>query len=213
MVMNTALVLDLVIACLLFVTIIYCAILLQKLRSLRGTQSELRGVINDFGEAIIKAEQGVIELRKAGSGAAKVLDEKINNRQRDLIAEIAKAAELANDLEFMTASGHKLADRLEASISTARVAQSEKVVVPVASVAVASKHSTGELTSMDPPHSKPPITSPTPISIDSKESVTPERADQDNDDADDLNGLADDKNFGRRSQVERDLLQALRQTK
>ena len=108
-----SLIIDILVILLLIITIVNCMFLMRKLAKLRSAQSELRSIITNFSESIAKAEQGVVALKKAGEDAALFLDEKIERRHRDLVKQISKASELANDLDYMTNSGNKLTKRLE----------------------------------------------------------------------------------------------------
>lgn len=221
--MDVALILDIVIAALLVVTICYCAVLMGKLNNLRSAQGELRGIIKGFGDAIAKAETGIVELRKAGDEAAQALDEKIDHRHRDLVAQIAKATELANDLEFMTDAGNKLADRLETGIRDARVAQPRQHTsgsYPVDDAALVGSardenHEVKENETVETTPPSPLVAEPEPQSNAQAAKVVSEPPVVD--DWDDLDDEPEDpetmKEMGARSEVERDLLQALRQSK
>lgn len=225
--MNLSLIMDGTIALLLVVTIIYCAILMRKLNNLRSAQSELRQIIKGFGDAIAKAETSIHELRKAGDEAAQALDERIDTRRRDLEAQISKATELANDLEFMTDAGNKLADRLETGISDARTAaprqglhQEQLSQAPAASPEPivsspeksASEASNGPIEPASYAAQEQVRETSSPLPVEAKSKAPPPK-----DEWDDIEDTEEDpdmmEELGARSEVERDLLQALRRSK
>ncbi len=106
--MQPELLLEAVVAVLLLVTVIYSVVLHRKLNALRDSQGEMRGVIDDFRNAIGSAEATLQRLR--GSG-------------RESVGELGelnlKAAALRDELKVMLDSGDSLAGRLEAAALSA----------------------------------------------------------------------------------------------
>lgn len=104
-----ALAVDLVIGVLLLTTIAYAAILNRKLTQLRSAKDEMAQLLEDFGQATVRAEDGLKALRVASGEAGEAL-------QRD----ITKGNGLADDLMFLIERAGGLADRLEGALAQGR---------------------------------------------------------------------------------------------
>ncbi len=104
-----SLLLDIVVATLLSVMIVYCIKLNKRIRVLQDSKSELAQLIQRFDESTQKATLSINEIHKASK--------KINE---NIQARLDKANFLADDLAFMIEKGSKLADRMESDISGAR---------------------------------------------------------------------------------------------
>ena len=101
--------LDVAIAFLLLVTIGYCWKLSKRITLLHQGKEDLNHFIKDFNNAIIRAEDNIVQLKELGSET----DEKLRE-------DIRKARFLANDLSFLMDKGENVADTLEHFISTSR---------------------------------------------------------------------------------------------
>lgn len=101
--MNLSILADLLVAALLAATIGYCVVLNRRLGALRGAQGEMKTMIAEFDRAIGSANASIANLRQAGEAAGKDLEERV-----------ASARTLVDELNFLTDSGNKLADRLVA---------------------------------------------------------------------------------------------------
>jgi hypothetical protein len=101
--------LDVIVAGLLSVMIVYCIKLNKRIRVLQDSKSELAQLIQRFDESTQKATVSINEIHKASK--------KINE---NIQARLDKANFLADDLAFMIEKGTKLADRMEGDISGAR---------------------------------------------------------------------------------------------
>ena len=101
--MNLSILADLLVAALLAATSGYCVVLNRRLGALRGAQGELKTMIAEFDRAIGSANASIANLRQAGEAAGKDLEERV-----------ASARTLVDELNFLTDSGNKLADRLVA---------------------------------------------------------------------------------------------------
>jgi Tfp pilus assembly protein PilO len=99
---NVELWIEAVVAALLAVTVGYCFVLNRRLRDLRGSQGEMRQLIEEFTVAMRDAEAGLNELRISGQAIT-----------RDLSEQLAKGRALHDELKIMTESGNVLADRIE----------------------------------------------------------------------------------------------------
>lgn len=96
---------DAIVAILLIVTIVYCAILHKKLSALRNAEHELQGLLQAFAGQTQKAENGILQLRSAAEDIGGTLGEQVES-----------ATELLDELKLITATGNDLAGRLEKSL-------------------------------------------------------------------------------------------------
>lgn len=178
--MTFTLLLDILVAVLLVITIVYAVILNRRLGALRADKSELDHLAQHFSEATVRAEESVGKLRKTAD---------------ELQTRIAKAQALADDLSFLVDRGASAADRLEDLVRAARQetgAQPAKAADPVARKAAAG------ITAAAAPAAAAPAASPAPAvpSPRARPSPSPAAA----------SGLTAEP----RSEAERELLRALR---
>ncbi len=103
--MPYALILDVLVAVLLVVTIIYAVMLNRRLARLRNDKDELQALARTFGESTQRADESISRLRQT----ADALDQRIE-----------KAQALRDDLVFLMDRGGSVADRLEGSVRQAR---------------------------------------------------------------------------------------------
>jgi hypothetical protein len=115
--MDYKLVLDVMVAVLLAVTIIYAWVLNQRLSQLRRNRDDLAKVVSSFNEATARAEAGIPKLRKAAEETGIALQERVE-----------KAQSLRDDLAFMIERADAMADRLEQAVRSAR----EEIRAPAA---------------------------------------------------------------------------------
>ena len=73
MTMDYKLILDLMVAALLLVTIVYAWILNQRLGQLRRNRDDLAKVVSSFNEATARAEAGIPKMRKAADESGQAL--------------------------------------------------------------------------------------------------------------------------------------------
>jgi cell division septum initiation protein DivIVA len=107
--MDYKLVLDVMVAALLAVTIVYAFVLNQRLSQLRRNRDDLAKVVASFNDATARAEAGIPKLRKAAEESGQALSERVE-----------KAQSLRDDLAFMIERADAMADRLEEAVRTAR---------------------------------------------------------------------------------------------
>ncbi len=107
----TGVILDTIIAGLLFVTVVYCVRLSKKITLLHQGKEELNQFINEFNHAIVRAEDNIKQLRQLGGDTNEKLQEHVKN-----------ARFLANDLSFLMEKGTKISQSLEHNISMSRSA-------------------------------------------------------------------------------------------
>jgi cell division septum initiation protein DivIVA len=113
--MDYKLILDVVVAVLLVVTIVYAWVLNQRLTQLRRNRDDLAKVVTSFNDATARAEAGIPKLRRAAEETGQSLQERME-----------KAQSLRDDLAFMIERADAMADRLEQSVRGAR----EEIRVP-----------------------------------------------------------------------------------
>ncbi|MBS0236561.1 MAG: hypothetical protein JSS50_04410 [Proteobacteria bacterium] len=121
--MNLALSLDIVMICLLGLTIWFCWRLNGKIAALRESKHDLSEMVKTFDSAIAKTHKNVAELKAMSTSSSQELQLYIN-----------KAGELIGDLSYMTEAASKLADRLESGISKARHSNNPSIGVASSSV-------------------------------------------------------------------------------
>lgn len=93
---------ELALSVLLAFTLVYCIILERRLAALRNGQDGIRKTFNDLNTAITAAAASIRALKTAAGEAADELD-----------GRLSKARALADELALITASGERIADRLD----------------------------------------------------------------------------------------------------
>jgi hypothetical protein len=96
------------VAVLLVVTVVYCAMLDKRLKALRTGQDGLKAIIEGLDNATRRAQAGIAELRAAADAAG-----------HNLSGQVSKARALTDELQLMVEAGNALADRLEGSRAAA----------------------------------------------------------------------------------------------
>ena len=109
--MTTSALMDAVLLVLLVLGCGYCTVLSRRLKRLRDGQTELFAAIERFDASCRRAEDVLARIDAAGAGSLSALADRT-----------AKADRLANDLEIMTASGDRIASRIEALLGELRLA-------------------------------------------------------------------------------------------
>lgn len=97
--------LDAIVAILLVVTVGYCLVLNRRLTALRGNQSEMQSLLMNFTEATRQAESSISHLKLVSDQVGATLEERVK-----------AARELADELDTITQSGSRLADRIESGL-------------------------------------------------------------------------------------------------
>ncbi len=100
--MALPLIVEIVLVGLLAATLVYCALLERKLSALRKGQDGLKRIIADLNAAIGNAGASMLQLKAAAAGTAETLDDRL-----------ARARGLADELSLLTASGERIAQRIE----------------------------------------------------------------------------------------------------
>ncbi|HEX6956646.1 MAG TPA: DUF6468 domain-containing protein [Ferrovibrio sp.] len=115
--MTLSLVVEIVVAVLLVITLSISLVLNRRLGNLRANQDEMRRLIADFDKALIKARQGMNEL-KAASAAADTAHEE----------NLKQARALRDELSFMIETADRLADRLAGEAANTRAVRQQQAV-------------------------------------------------------------------------------------
>lgn len=100
--MALSLIVEIALSFLLVATLGYCALLERKLTALRKGQDGLKDIIADLNAAINSAGTSMRMLKSAAGGAAEALDERVG-----------RARSLIDELSLLTASGDRIAQRIE----------------------------------------------------------------------------------------------------
>lgn len=100
--MTLELALDIILAGLLGTVLGYLVMVNGRLRTLRRARAELSQLVTTLNTVTEQAQNGIVALKTSGESAAADLQEKVD-----------AARALRDELSFITASGHNLAERLE----------------------------------------------------------------------------------------------------
>lgn len=100
--MSLPLVVEIALSLLLLATLGYCALLERKLTALRKGQDGLKDIISDLNAAITTAGVSMRMLKSTAAGAAESLDQ-----------GVGRARNLIDELSVLTASGERIAQRIE----------------------------------------------------------------------------------------------------
>lgn len=101
--------LNITVAVLLILCILFCLRLISKISSFNTTKVELADFLAKFNQSIEKAEKSIEEIKSLSS----VVDEALKS-------EIKKARFLANDLSYLSEKGDNIASKLENKINLSR---------------------------------------------------------------------------------------------
>ncbi len=110
--------LDLVLIILLTATLFHAVRLERALGVLKRDRRALEELVSAFNASTQMAEQGIDRLRKSADGAG-----------RQITLQIDVANGLKNDLMFLTERGERLADRIEVSVRSGRLADAAMPLV------------------------------------------------------------------------------------
>ena len=116
---------DLALSFLLALTLVYCIVLERRLAAVRRGQEGLKTHIGELNMAISGAGASLRALKAAAGEAAQTLDERLKRARLHI-----------DELSVITASGERIAQRLEGSVergAPARAARSEQPL-PSASI-------------------------------------------------------------------------------
>ncbi|MEI9929696.1 MAG: DUF6468 domain-containing protein [Rhizomicrobium sp.] len=97
---------------LLTATLIYCGVLERRLKIVRQGQQEMNATIGDLNASLANASASLRALQAAAGTVGEQLDRKI-----------AGARAAVDELSLVTASGERIAERMERTIDTGIVAR------------------------------------------------------------------------------------------
>jgi hypothetical protein len=109
---NMTFYLELGLEALLALTLIYCVILERRLAAVRKGQEGLKRHIGELNMAIAGAGASLRALKTAAGEAAHTLDERLKRARLHI-----------DELSVLTASGERIAQRMESAASTPRIAR------------------------------------------------------------------------------------------
>ena len=112
---------------LLAVTLGYCVILERRLAAVRKGQEGLKTTIGELNMAISGAGASLRALKAAAGEAAQTLDERLKRARLHI-----------DELSVLTASGERIAQRMEGAASTPRIAK-EIPDMPLPSTSILSR--------------------------------------------------------------------------
>jgi hypothetical protein len=115
--------LEILLAC----TLVYCVILERRLAAVRKGQEGLKTTIGELNMAIAGAGASLRALKSAAGEAAHTLDERLKRARLHI-----------DELSVLTASGERIASRMEGAASTPRIAR-EIPDMPLPSTSILSR--------------------------------------------------------------------------
>lgn len=124
---NLTFYLELGLELLLALTLVYCVILERRLAAVRKGQEGLKTTIGELNMAISGAGASLRALKAAAGEAAHTLDERLKRARLHI-----------DELSVLTASGERIAQRMEGAANTPRVAK-EIPDMPLPSTSILSR--------------------------------------------------------------------------
>ena len=104
--------LELALVALLALTLVYCVLLERRLAAVRKGQEGLSRIIGELNMAISGAGASLRALKMAAGEAAQTLDERLKRARLHI-----------DELSVLTASGERIAQRMEGAAATPHVAK------------------------------------------------------------------------------------------
>lgn len=124
---DTAFYLELALDVLLVFTLSYCVVLERRLAAVRKGQEGLKTHIGELNMAISGAGASLRALKSAANEAAGTLDERLKRARLHI-----------DELSVLTASGERIAQRMESAVGTPKVAR-EIPDLPLPSTSILSR--------------------------------------------------------------------------
>ncbi len=124
---NLTFYLELGLELLLALTLVYCVILERRLAAVRKGQEGLKTTIGELNMAIAGAGASLRALKSAAGEAAQTLDERLKRARLHI-----------DELSVLTASGERIAQRMEGAANAPRVAR-EIPDMPLPSTSILSR--------------------------------------------------------------------------
>ncbi len=117
--LNLSILLDICLLVMLGATISYCFVLNRKLNHMRQAQAEMKDIAKGFDQSIVRTKLGVEELKSMSE-----------TKGAELKKYITVAEKLIEELSLMTASGSRIADRMQNASSKSYPNASAKKDLP-----------------------------------------------------------------------------------
>ena len=124
---NPTFYLELGLEMLLALTLVYCVILERRLAAVRKGQEGLKKIVGELNMAIAGAGASLRALKSAAGEAAQTLDERLKRARLHI-----------DELSVLTASGERIASRMESAAQSPRVAK-EIPDMPLPSTSILSR--------------------------------------------------------------------------
>ncbi|WP_417516981.1 DUF6468 domain-containing protein [Minwuia sp.] len=113
--MRVDLLLDILLAGLLLATLVYCFVLNRRLSRLRNAKGDMAEMVRSFHQATEAARGSVAELKQASDAIG-----------RDLQEQLSRSREMLEELDLVTSSASRVADRIEKGVEHARPVQDQR---------------------------------------------------------------------------------------
>ena len=131
--MTLTIIAQIVLQVLLAATLCYCIVLERRLAAVRKGQEGLRNIIGELNMAIAGAGSSIRALKSSAAEAAVTLDDRLKRARLHI-----------DELSVLTASGERIAQRMESAASAPRVAR-EIPDMPLPSTSILSRLSKGAM--------------------------------------------------------------------
>jgi hypothetical protein len=125
--MTLTFIVELALEVLLGLTLVYCVVLERRLAAVRKGQEGLSRTIGELNMAIAGAGASLRALKAAAGEAAQTLDERLKRARLHI-----------DELSVLTASGERIASRMESAAATPKVAR-EIPDMPLPSTSILSR--------------------------------------------------------------------------
>ncbi len=123
MTFTVTLAVELALSALLVATLFYCALLERRLKAVRKGQENLKATIGELNASLANASAGLRALQAAAGTGGVSLDRKLSTERATI-----------DELSLLTASGERIASRMERSVETKPKVQSISTHLPSGSV-------------------------------------------------------------------------------
>ncbi|MDF1721311.1 MAG: DUF6468 domain-containing protein [Minwuia sp.] len=111
------LLLDVLLVVLLTATVIYCFVLNRRLGQLRNAQGEMANLVRSFDQSTERARSSIDELKQTAGAVGLELE-----------GRVGKARAMLDELQLVTTSGERVADRIEKGVDHRKAGTSAKQV-------------------------------------------------------------------------------------
>jgi uncharacterized protein YoxC len=105
MIFTLSLAVEIALSALLVATLVYCVLLERRLRAVRDGQEQMRSTVEALNASLASAQASLRALQNAASTLGEALDRKL-----------AAARATIDELSLVTASGERIASRIESGV-------------------------------------------------------------------------------------------------